>query len=159
MDLILINFHWFYFKFFLTAMKLARTKPISCSYSLNEVVTFLYTFPYLQWFIQKNPSKPWKTQLAKMANAFLGSILTSRNHGAPFPGGFSEENTVFTLGEIDGLWPFYFFLSRQFLSTDLPIHFHNLCLDHQSDVLEKDIMGVEITFSCWFCQESFLEIF
>lgn len=52
-----------------------------------------------------------------------------------------------------------FFLSRQFLSTDLPIHFHNLCLDHQSDMLEKDIMGVEITFSCWFCQESFLEIF
>lgn len=84
-------------------MKLARTKPISCSYSLNEVVTFLYTFPYLQSFIQKTLGKPWKTQLAKMANAFLGSILSSINHGAPFPGGFSEENTVFTLGEIDGL--------------------------------------------------------
>lgn len=38
-----------------------------------------------------------------MADVFLGSILTSSNHGAPFPVGFSEENTVFTLGGIGGI--------------------------------------------------------
>lgn len=48
---------------------------------------------------QANPGK----QFAKMADVFLGSILTSSNHGAPFPVGFSEENTVFTLGGIGGI--------------------------------------------------------
>lgn len=38
-------------------------------------------------------------------------------------------------------------LSKQFLSIDLPSHFHNLYLDHQNGMLEKDIIGVEITFN------------
>lgn len=115
-DLILINFQLCYLKILLDSNEISKDKTHFIQFLFKWGCNFSVDLSVFTVICAKTLRQTLESSLtAKMADIFLGSILTSSNHGAPFPVGFSEENTVFTLGGIGGIWPFYFFIVKTIL--------------------------------------------